>query len=342
MILYEEGRWQMDDPVAKFIPGFDEVKVMTPAGDLVDPVHAPTMRELLSNTAGIASISMMNTGGTAPPPNPAAVTLARNPAVAKLYDEADLRAGDLRAMGEKLVKLPLAYQPGTDFMYGISQDVHGYVVEQISGEKFDDFLQRRIFDPLGMVDTGFGVAPDERDRLTTVYGYDADGTLTPASMLASRANGEKPVFLSGSGGLYSTAEDYLRLSAMLAQGGVLDGVRILSPATIRLMTRDLLPDGVPQNFAARLSGLGYGINVGVVLDPGRASFNSGGFGVGTYYWTGLFGSWWWNDPVNDLIVIGMSQQDGAARAHVGLPSAAPDLCPLSTALIYAALVEPGR
>jgi CubicO group peptidase (beta-lactamase class C family) len=332
MALYDEGRWSFDDPVSKFIPQFAGLKVLTPAG-LVEPDHPMTMRELLTSTCGIPSVLPLEMA-------PMAGALVRNLAVTKLYAEADLSAGTVADMVEKISRLPLAYQPGSDFEYGLSHDVQGYVIERISGQGLDEFFRERIFEPLGMNDSGFGVVIADRERLATVYGYDEKGLLTPSHLDSSRAQGIQPAYLSGSGGLYSTAEDYLRFATMLAGGGVFEGARVLSPAAVGLMTRDLLPKGIQQHFAARLEGLGYGVGVGIVLDPGRASFNSGGFGVGTYYWTGMFGSWWWNDPVNDLTVIGPTQQDAAATAHVGLPHPAPDLRALSSALIYAALVDP--
>ena len=334
MSLYDEGRWSFDDPVSKFIPQFAGLKVMTASG-LVEPDHSMTMRELLTSTGGIPSVlppDMVHMAGA----------LVRNLEVTRLYAEADLNAGTVADMVEKISRLPLAYQPGSDFEYGLSHDVQGHVVERISGQGLDEFFRERIFEPLRMSDTGFGVAAGERDRLATVYGYDDEGALTRARLDNDRSQGIQPAYLSGSGGLYSTAGDYLRLASMLAGGGALDGARILSPGAVGLMTRDLLPKGVQQHFAIRLEGLGYGVGVGIVLDPGRASFNSGAFGVGAYYWTGMFGSWWWNDPVNDLTVIGLTQQDAAATAHVGLPHPAPDLRALSTALVYAALVEPKR
>jgi CubicO group peptidase (beta-lactamase class C family) len=331
MILYEEGRWQMDDPVSKFVPEFKDLKVLSPSGELEAARHEITMRELLTNTSGIVGTSVPVPGAT------------RNPAAAKLYDGADLRGGTLADMIPRFAKLPLGFQPGTEFEYAMSQDVQGAVIERISGQKLDVFLQTRIFDPLGMADTSFGVPVAKRDRLAAVYDYDAAGKLGPSPyQTRDQRVGDTPKFLSGSGGLYSTAMDYARFATMLASGGHLGGVQILSPATIRLMTSDLLPPGVKLHFIEKLDGMGYGVNVGIIKDAGRAAYNAGGFGEGTYFWTGVLGSWWWNDPVNDITVIGMVQQEFAAFAHFGVPTAAPNLRAESASLIYGALTDPSR
>ena len=332
MILYEEGRWALDDPVSKFLPEFANLKVMTSSG-VVAADHPMTMRELLTSTGGVSR-------GVPEHMLPMASLVVRNFEVTKLYSGAELSSGTLADMVGKIARIPLAFQPGSDFEYGLSHDVQGHVIERISGQRLDAFFQARIFAPLGMVDTGFGVATDARHRLATLYGYDGDGALIPAPLDEGMSEALQPVYLSGGGGLYSTAPDYLRFATMLARGGELDGVRLLSPGAVGLMTRDLLPEGVKQHFAVRFQGLGYGIGVGVILDPGRANFNSGPFGVGAYYWTGFYGSWWWNDPVNDLTVIGLTQQDSAAVTHVGLPHPAPDLRALAAAMVYGALTDP--
>ena len=331
MILYEEGRWQMDDPVSKFLPELKNLKVLNASGQLEAAQHEMTMRELLTNTSGIAGPSVPVPGAT------------RNPAVGKLYDAADLRGGTLADMVPRFAKLPLGFQPGTEFEYAMSQDIQGAVIERISGQTLDKFLEERILKPLGMVDTGFGVPTAKRDRLAAVYDYDGAGKLRPSPyQTKDQVVGQTPKFLSGSGGLYSTAPDYARFATMLASGGRLGGVRILSPATLKLMTSDLLPPGVKLHFIEKLDGMGYGVNLGIIEDAGRASYNAGAFGEGTYFWTGVLGSWWWNDPVNDVTVIGMVQQEFAAFAHFGVPTAAPNLRAMSASLVYGALTDPSR
>jgi CubicO group peptidase (beta-lactamase class C family) len=329
MILFEEGKWQLDDPVAKFAPEFAGLRVATATG-LAPLSHPITMRELLTSTAGFAAGHPVG---------------SVNPEVDRQYAAAKLETGTLAEMAAKLAGLPLESQPGTHFRYGIQHDIQGYLVERISGQSFDRFLEERLFRPLGMVDTGFGVAPEKRDRILPLYTYDAQMKLVPSAnqgTFHSPVIGEKPAFFSGAGGLYSTMADYARFVRMLANHGELDGVRILSPSTVDLMMSDMLPDGVKLGFLQTIEGVGYGADLGIVLDPARASFNSGGMGKGTVFWTGAHGTWFWIDPVYDMQVIGMVQLEGAASAHMGLPTRAPDLRAQARSLIYAALTDPKR
>jgi CubicO group peptidase (beta-lactamase class C family) len=217
------------------------------------------------------------------------------------------------------------------------------VVERISGQTFDRFLADRLFNPLG-VDTGFSVPGAQRGRIPPLYAYDAAMKLVPAAQHGafSPVAGQAPAILSGAGGLYSTMTDYMRFAQILANGGELGGVRILAPSTVALMMSDMLAEGVRLEFLQPLVGIGYGADLGIVLDPGRAPYNSGGIGKGSVFWTGAHGTWFWIDSANDLIVLGMVQQDTAAAAHVGFPTAAPDLRALSRSLIYQALLSPSR
>lgn len=329
MILFEQGKWQLDDPVAKFVPEFAGLRVATAGGD-VPLSHPIIMRELLTSTAGWAAGHPIG---------------SVNPSVDQAYAAAKLHDGTLADMAAKLATLPLESQPGTHFRYGIQHDIQGYLVERISGQRFDVFLEEHLFRPLGMNDTGFGVAPEKRERIAPLYTYDARSKLVLAANQGtyhSRLAGEKPRFLSGAGGLYSTMADYDRFVRMLANRGALDGVRIFSPSTVELMMSDMLPEGVKLTFLQKIDGVGYGADLGIVLDPAGASFNSGGIGRGSTFWTGAHGTWFWIDPANDLHVIGMVQQETAAAAHMGMPSKAPDLRALSRSLIYAALTDPDR
>jgi len=328
MILYEDGKWQLDDPVSKFIPEFADLKVASAQGPAALN-HPITMRELVTSTAGFAGGYDMGSA---------------NPEVDHSYVRANLKNGTLADMIEKLSHIPLESQPGAKFRYGYQHDIQGAVVERISGQSFDRFLRERLFLPLGMIDTGFGVAPEKRSRLVPLYTYDHElklvlakeqGAFTPVA-------GETPTYLSGAGGLYSTMPDYMRFAQMLANGGTLRGVRILAPSTVKLMMSDLLPEGVKLSFMQPILGVGYGVDLGIVLDPGRASFNSGALGKGTVFWTGAHGTWFWIDPVNDVVVLGMTQQETAGAAHMGMPTPAPDLRAISRSLIYQALTEPRR
>ncbi len=328
MILFEEGKWQLDDPISKFVPEFADLKVKTAAG-LVAPDHPPTMRELVTSTAGFPGGFPLNSSF---------------PDLDETYAKAGLHEGTLNAMAGKLAKLPLESQPGAKFRYGIQHDIQGLVVERISGMTFDRFLQERLFAPLGMVDTGFHIPDSKRDRLATLYGYDKAMKLAATPFQGSMPASDviNPAFFSGAGGLYSTAKDYERLLRMLANGGELDGKRILAPSSVRLMMSDMLPEGVKLRFAQQVEGVGYGVDLGIVLDPARASFNGGTIGKGSVFWTGAHGTWFWIDPQNDVIVLGMTQLAFSAALHMGMPYPADDLRAISRSLVYQALVDEKR
>ncbi len=158
--------------------------------------------------------------------------------------------------------------------------------------------------------------------------------------MAGTPPGVTPKYLLSIAGLYSTAQDYLRFAQMLANGGELDGVRILSPSSVKLMTSNLLADGVPMHFLQSFDGVGYGMNVGIVLDPARASFNGGAVGKGTFYWGGVHGTWFWVDPVNDIVVVGMLQQVDGGNPMTGRPYPVADVRAISRSITYGALVDP--
>src|ERR1700744_5168453 len=238
LTLYEEGKWQLDDPVTKFIPEFSDLQVLQ--DDELVPLDRPmTMRHLMASCAGFAFGAPV--GST-------------NPKLDEMYAAAGLFSGTNEEMVVKLAKLPLEAQPGTLFRYGLQQEVQGVIVQRISGESLDVFLERRIFGPLGMTDTGFGVAPEERDRIAPRYALDENLKLglaedqSPFPVLAGTPAGEKPKYLLSIAGLYSTAQDFLRFAQMQANGGILDEARILAPTSVTLMTSNLLPEGVPMRF----------------------------------------------------------------------------------------------
>ncbi|MFZ0227791.1 MAG: serine hydrolase domain-containing protein [Mycobacterium sp.] len=332
MTLYEEGKWQLDDPVTTFVPEFADLKVLD--GDQLLPLDRPmTMRHLMATCAGFAFLVPM--GST-------------NPKLDEMYAAAGLFSGTNEDMVAKLAKLPLEAQPGTLFRYGLQQEVQGVIIQRLSGETLDTFLERRIFGPLGMKDTGFGVGPGDRDRIAPRYALDENLKLdlaadqSPFPVLAGTPAGEKPRYLLSIAGLYSTAQDYLRFAQMLANAGILDGARILAPPSVALMTSNLLPAGVPLRFLQPFAGVGYGMGVGIVLDPAHADFNGGAIGAGSYYWGGVHGTWFWVDPVHDVIVIGMVQQVDAGNAMTGRPYPVPDIRGISRSITYGALVDPAR
>ena len=320
MKLYEQGKWHPDDPLSRYIPELANVQVyagVDAAGQPMfeKPAHAPTVGELMTHTAGLT----YGFFGSTP--------------VDKMYvSENPLAAPTLQGLVDKLGKLPLLYQPGTQWVYSLSVDVQGYLVEKLSGKSLPDFMRTEIFEPLGMRDTAFAVPAAKLDRLATVYRSDPKGTL--AAVPHDPNVGTVPGLASGGGGLYSTARDYLRFAQMLANGGVLDGARILAPSTVSLMRANHLPDSLrDKGFGIGIQrirpGFGFGYDVAVFDDPHKAGSTTG---PGTFLWDGLAGTWFWVDPANDIVFVGMIQRIGSA----GMPN----LQNLSRALVLQALVEP--
>jgi CubicO group peptidase (beta-lactamase class C family) len=318
MILFEQGKWQLNDPVAKFIPEFKDLKVYAGTDAEGKPILEPqkrpmTMRELMSHTAGFT------------------YGFFSNSAVDKMQLQANVLDNNitLDEMIRRVAKLPLASQPGVRWHYSIAVDIQGYIVEKLSGMPFDEFLAKHIFEPLKMVDTGFYVPQEKLHRLAQVYNVDQNGKLRVERGGFNRDYSKRPALLSGGGGLVSTAADYFRFCQMLLNGGTLDGVRILSPLTVELMRTNAIGD-----LYAGLGGPGvkFGLGFAITADP----MASGGYyGEGTYWWGGAAGTWFWIDPVRDVIVIGMIQHLGASSANA---AGMPDLRGLSRQIAYAAIV----
>lgn len=290
MMLYEEGRFQMRDPVSKFIPEFKELKVLnrvTEQGMDVEPTEREmTIHDLLCHTSGFS-------GGFDPQNNP----------VDALYIKERVRDpnGTLKDMIAKLARLPLANHPGREWRYSLSTTVLGYLVQVISGMTFDVYLQKKIFEPLGMTDTGFHVPPEKHARLAAMHGpMDRNMENYTARFL------QPATFFSGEGGLVSTAFDYLRFSRMLLNRGELDGARLLSRKTLELMTTNhLAPELLPYRLSGVAQyGLGFGLGFSVVMDIGQAAILGS---VGTHGWGGLFNTIFWVDPKEELIGLLMTQ-----------------------------------
>ena len=219
-------------------------------------------------------------------------------------------------MIEKLSKLPLRAQPGTNFYYSISVDVQGYVVEKLSGQPFDEFLLTRIFEPLGMDDTAFFVPAGESDRAAQVHRRTASGDLVLADNQEVRTL--PPAAPFGGHGLYSTAGDYLRFAQMLLNGGQFGGQRLLSPRTVEMMrTNHLLEEPLQtMQFGSGTGtgrGRGFGLDFSIVMDAAAAGDP---LPDGSYWWYGAAGTWFWIDPVSDLTFIGMIQNFGATSAEI--------------------------
>jgi CubicO group peptidase (beta-lactamase class C family) len=324
MILFEEGKWKPSDPIAKHIPAFANLKVASGMDDsghlkLEAPAHAPTMGELMSHTAGFTYGFFGNTP------------------VDELYRDAKpLQAASLEDFVDRMARLPLAYQPGEAWIYSVSVDIQGYLVAKLSGRPFPEFVRERILAPLGMRDSDFFVPPDKLARLATVYTPDTNGAGLKAVPHDPGVN-QPPGMPSGGGGMYSTASDYLRFAQMLLGGGELDGVRLLSPSTVQLMRGNHLPERLMTGrFGIGLytmqPGLGFGYDVAVLDDPLKIGSSAG---KGSYLWDGLAGTWFWIDPVNDLVFVGMVQRIVTAPGM-------PNLEDLSRALVYQALVDPRK
>lgn len=321
MILYEQGKWLPSDPIAKFIPEFAHLKVakgVDSAGNLIleDPMHPPTMQELLTHTAGFVYGFFGNTP------------------VDKEYQKVNpLDSKSLQEMIEKLAKIPLAYQPGTKWVYSVSMDIQGYIIERLSGQSLPDFIEEHIYKPLGMKDSGFYVPAEKRNRFAALYRSDEKGNVVAVPVFHREFN-EKPAAPSGGGGSVTTAEDYFRFASMLASGGELNGVRILSPASVQLMTSNhLAPNLLTGEFGIGVQvmrpGFGYGYNCAVEFDPQLANLPDG---RGTFFWDGAAGTWFWIDPTNDVVFVGMIQR------LLGPDS--PNVEYWSRPLVYQALLNP--
>jgi len=322
MILYEQGKWLPMDPISKFIPEFAHLKVfkdVDAAGNMVveEPKHPPTMGELMTHTAGFT------------------YGFFGNSPVDKEYSKQDvMNSKSLQEFIDKLAKIPLMYQPGTKWSYSASMDVQGYIIEKLSGRSLPDFYAEHIFKPLGMKDAGFFVPSEKRDRFVTLYQGAANEPLKPAAV--GGKYDQAPGMPSGGGGMVSTAEDYFRFASMLANGGELNGVRIISPESVALMSSNhLAPNLLTGEFGIGMhvmrAGFGYGYNCAVIFDPAMAGFSDG---KGEYFWDGAAGTWFWVDPTNDVVFVGMIQRM--------LGPASPNVEYGSRSAIYGALVEPKK
>lgn len=295
MMLYEEGKFQLTDPVSKFLPEFANLKVMDEGGSMVAPERAMTMQMLMSHTAGLTYGVFGDT------------------LVDRQYRDAEILGNtDLAEMTSRLGEIPLQYQPGTRFHYSVSVDVLGRVVEVLSGQPLDEFFEQRIFTPLEMTDTFFEVPADKKPRFGTNHSFDPrTKTLVVSDSPETSAFANDVTFFSGGGGLVSSTEDYMRFSQMLLNGGELDGARILGRKTIEFMTQNHLPGifgGASENTNADLYGMsrgtGFGLGFAVIEDPAGAGGNTS---AGEFYWGGAAGTIFWIDPVEDLIGIVMIQ-----------------------------------
>ena len=302
MMLLEKGLCQLDDPVHRFIPSWEKLGVFVGGSYptfLTAPALRPmTIRDLLSHTSGLTYGFMERTNVDA---------------AYRALRIADRSKPDytLQDMVDTLAELPLEFSPGTRWNYSVATDVTGYLVEVISGQRFDAYLSEHIFQPLGMTDTAFTVADAQLERFASNYERLRDGRLRLADNPdSSEFRGGS--FFSGGGGLISTAPDYFRFTLMLRNRGELDGVRLLSRKTVDLMTANHLPGGQDLTTLAQAgmftetayAGVGFGLGFSVMLDPSRAQMLGT---AGEFAWGGAASTAFWVDPVEDLIVIFMTQ-----------------------------------
>jgi len=324
MILYEEGKWLPSDPISKYIPEFAHLKVFNGFDStgkmlLAEPDHAPTMRELMTHSAGF-------TYGNSDTP------------VDKMYGDLKVRdAKTLQEQIDRIAQIPLLYQPGHGWTYSMSMDIQGYIVEKLSGQSLPNFMRDHIFTPLGMKDAAFYVPADKRARFAAGY-QEEKGELVaePTANDIPTDYAEQPTAPSGGGGLVSTPEDYYRFAQMLLNRGQLDGARILAPATVKLMTSNHLPNellnghfGIGQHIMR--PGFGYGYDCAVVFDPPEANLPDGN---GTFFWDGAAGTMFWVDPTNDLVFVGMIQRRSSPDNHA--------LLYRTHELVYQALLDPSK
>lgn len=309
MMLYEEGHFRLSDPISNYIPAFKDARVLADSADgsassekpATVPVERPiTIRHLLTHTSGLV--------------------YQWNPELGEIYAENGIThglVGDENTLAEdipKLARLPLLHQPGEQWTYGLSIDVLGYLVEVVSGMSLDEFFQKRIFEPLGMEDTQFRVSPEQESRLAAAYTVGPDGGLKRLGDEPVHGDGatiysapypvqEDHQYLSGGGGLTSTVPDYYRFTQMLLNGGTLNGVQLLSPKSVDLMTTDHVGNLVED--------MGFGLGFGLT----RSLAERGELGsVGSYFW----GSFWYGtffiDPAEDMIGISVAQKHPAGGA----------------------------
>jgi CubicO group peptidase (beta-lactamase class C family) len=308
MTLYEEGRFQLLDDVAKYLPAFGKLRILkgtTLSDTQFDLLRPITIRDLLTHTAGLT------------------YGFLEDSPVSELYRQSPLLSSaecTLEAQIEALARLPLAYQPGMRWHYSMAIDVIAHLIEVISGQPLQQFLQERLFNPLGMTDTGFHVPPEKQNRLAAMYGH-PDIVLNKMSTIFEawqkgfneRIDVEKThpstnttTFARGGYGLFSTAWDYMRFAQMLLQRGELDGARILSPKIVDLMHRNHLPPGLLPYETGGMTANGYGFGLGsrVLMSVSESAMPGS---AGEFGWGGAASTYYWVDPQEELVGILMAQ-----------------------------------
>jgi CubicO group peptidase (beta-lactamase class C family) len=325
MMLWEQGRFDLSDPISKWLPEFTEQQVYTGGSaakySTVPATEPIRVWHLLTHTAGLT------------------YGFHRVHITDEIYRNAGFEFGnprglDLAGTVEAYAQLPLAFNPGTEWLYSVATDVLGRLVEVVSGQPLDRFFAEHIFEPLGMTDTSFYVEEEQQHRLAALYALPAGGREMVRFDQMGKAAVTPPRVLSGGGGLVSTTRDYTRFTWMLLNGGEYDGARLLSPRTVRLMTRNHLPGGVdlqaygrPLFAEVRYDGVGFGLGFATLLDPAVAKVAGN---AGEFNWGGLASTAFWVDPVDEITVVFMTQL---------MPSSTYPLRPQLRQLVYQAIVD---
>jgi CubicO group peptidase (beta-lactamase class C family) len=325
MMLVEEGRVALDEPVHRYIPEWKDLGVfvagVTPAFLTRPPARPMLIVDLLRHTSGLTYAFQLRSN------------------VDAAYREKKIgeveKAGTLQSMIEDLAKIPLEFSPGEAWNYSVSTDVIGYLIGKISGMPFEQFVQQRILDPLGMNDTGFHVPADKAHRLAACYSADVKaGNFTLQDDPATSSFLSPPSLFSGGGGLCSTAADYLTFCRALINGGEVGGVRLIGPKTLHLMTSNHLPGGLDLPGLSRslfseasYNGIGFGLGFAVTMEPAKTLIPGS---AGEYNWGGAATTSFWIDPAEELIAIFMTQV---------LPSSAYPVRRELRTLIYSAITE---
>ena len=287
MILWEEGAFQLDDPISRYLPQFASQRVFADAGSPdMDRTQSRngdiTVEHLLLHTSGLGSRS------------------------SGIYraEGVRLRSISVEQMVDNAARTPLFEDPGTNWRYGISTTILGRLIEVWSGQPLEDFLQERVFGPLGMTDTGFWVEPEHADRLATVYRPSREGELRPYQIEEVPFT-ERPVLIEGGVGLVASTMDFLRFSQMFLNGGELDGNRVLKPETVAMMTVNRIPDALlPIGFGRPTLGQGWGLGFSIVMDASQYAYP---VNDGDFWWDGSAGTRFWIDPTENMVTIIMAQ-----------------------------------
>ncbi|CAN5175492.1 serine hydrolase domain-containing protein [soil metagenome] len=330
MMLYERGLFQLNDPVSRYIPSWRGHQVWLSgegAAMRTEPPKRPiSFRDLLSHSGGLGYGMMLNALTGAPADHP----------VDQAYADMDIarqREDTLDHFANQLGRVPLRFQPGEQWMYSLSTDVCGYLVEVLSGKRFDRFLAEEIFEPLGMTETAFHVATQNQSRFAACYRRAADKSVQLYDDPATSPFLTEPNFFGGGGGLTGTIADYHRFCEMLRRGGELDGARIISSRTLDLMRMNHLPGGSDLAAIAlggfsesAYEGVGFGLGFASTLDQVKTQ----SLGIGDYYWGGAASTIFWVDPVEDMTVIFLTQL---------LPSATFNFRGQLKSIIYGAIAE---